>query len=326
MCLKQIQESRRKYCDKLRKLTGINVYWIIDNNDFILEEIAKLNKKKQAKSVTTYDFANMYTNLDHDGIIEEISQIIKSILKNKFGFTIRGKKAIICKKEDCEIDQDHLIELLKFVVKNTYFRCGDIIYKQIHGIPMGTACAPQIANLYLHSLEYKYMMKIIRTNRTLAQKLSLTGRYIDDLTNINGHEVFDKIKGQIYPSSLDLIRQNTTTKQADVLDISIEVCNKSFITKLYDKRRAFTFESVCFPSPKGNIPENMCYNVFQNQILRYAKICSKIEDFLDNISTLMNYLMKRGYSKRRMKWNLKKLRKNSFILERYKNDPEIKKL
>ena len=49
------------------------------------------------------------------------------------------------------------------------------------GIPMGTDCAPLLANLFLFYYEYKYMKNLIKTNLMLAKKFNGTMRYIDDL-------------------------------------------------------------------------------------------------------------------------------------------------
>ena len=86
---------------------------------------------------------------------------------------------------------------------------GNSLYKQVHGIPMGTDCAPQLANLFLHSLEYKYVINNITKNPSITNRLKHTFRYIDDLTVINGSAIMDKISKDIYPSYLQLVRVNT---------------------------------------------------------------------------------------------------------------------
>jgi len=325
ICLKTIEHYRKQYCRKLENITGINTFWVIDNNSFIIKTMEKLNAKKHAKSIATYDFAKMYTMLEHQCIIEELKQIINYTLKDKFGLLICGKTTKLCEINSCDINRSKLMKLIEYVVTNTYFSLGDNIYKQSHGIPMGTDCAPQLANLYLHGVEYKYLIKTMHSNYALAKKLSMTGRYIDDLTNFNGGNIFDKVKTDIYPSSLDLIRVNDKNTNADVLDISITIKNGTFLSKLYDKRRDFNFEISCFPSPTGNIPQHMCYNVFKNQIIRYATICSNIEDFIANIKILTIYLIThREYSKRKLSFHLNQLCKNNLILSKYVNDGRLK--
>ena len=40
-------------------------------------------------------------------------------------------------------------EALTFLIDNIYFRFGSKLYRQIVGIPMGTNCAPLVADLFL---------------------------------------------------------------------------------------------------------------------------------------------------------------------------------
>ena len=57
-----------------------------------------------------------------------------------------------------------------------YVNIGSRIYRQCIGIPMGTDCAPLVANLFLFYYEYKYMKNLIKTNLMLAKRSSNTMR------------------------------------------------------------------------------------------------------------------------------------------------------
>ena len=78
------------------------------------------------------------------------------------------------------------------------------------GIPMGTDCAPVVANLFLFACayEYEFMKGLLKDNITLAIKFSNTYRYIDDLLCINNKD-FELSISDIYPkeSNLFLKRQ-----------------------------------------------------------------------------------------------------------------------
>ncbi len=39
---------------------------------------------------------------------------------------------------------------LKFLTKNAYFRVGNLVFRQVIGIPMGSDPAPFFANLFLY--------------------------------------------------------------------------------------------------------------------------------------------------------------------------------
>ena len=54
------------------------------------------------------------------------------------------------------------------------------------GIPMGTNCAPLLADLFLYSYQNEFLDKLIKEGkRKLARKFNLSYRCIDDLTSFN---------------------------------------------------------------------------------------------------------------------------------------------
>ena len=53
------------------------------------------------------------------------------------------------------------------------------------GIPMGTNCAPLLADLFLHSYENEFLDKLVKEGkRKLARKVNPSYHYIDDLLSI----------------------------------------------------------------------------------------------------------------------------------------------
>ena len=66
----------------------------------------------------------------------------------------------------------------------------------------------------------------------------------------------------------------------------------------YDKCDYFDFHIVNFPYLSSNIPESPAYGVFVSQLIRYARVGSKYEDFLFRGSILVSKLLQQGYSSR----------------------------
>ncbi len=133
---------------------------------------------------------------------------------------------------------------------------------------MGTDCAPFLANLFLHYYEYSYVKSNIYSNPYICRKLSHTFRYIDDITVINDEGIFDKVYKDIYPDSLQLVKINSNSSIANVLDINISIVSNKFVTDVYDKRVDFAFEIVNFPHNQSNISVSVCKNVISSQILK----------------------------------------------------------
>ena len=54
--------------------------------------------------------------------------------------------------------------MLDFLVDNIYVVFGDQVFQQSIGIPMGTNCAPLLADLFLYSYEAEFVQKLLRDN------------------------------------------------------------------------------------------------------------------------------------------------------------------
>ena len=66
-------------------------------------------------------------------------------------------------------------------------------------------------------------------------------------------------------------------------------------SKIYDKRDDFNFEIVNFQFLLGDVPHSFSYGVYISQLIRFARVCSNVDDF--NIRNLFftAKLLKQGY-------------------------------
>ena len=76
--------------------------------------------------------------------------------------------------------------MIEFLVDNIYVGFGGQLFRQMVGIPMGTHCAPLLADLFPYSYENELLDKLIKEGkRKLSRKFNLSYRYIDDLISFN---------------------------------------------------------------------------------------------------------------------------------------------
>ena len=70
-------------------------------------------------------------------------------------------------------------EALTFLLDNIYIRCGCKLYRQILGIPMGTNCAPFVADLFcLFCYERDFMLSLSEDNQSDGiEAFNFTSRY-----------------------------------------------------------------------------------------------------------------------------------------------------
>ena len=102
---------------------------------------------------------------------------------------------------------------IDFLIDNIYVRFGSSVFRQVIGIPMGTNSAPLLADLFLHTFEYDFMVKTMKQDITKAIQFSNTFRYIDDLFSANNVD-FGNYISAIYPSELEL--KDTSTSSTEV--------------------------------------------------------------------------------------------------------------
>ena len=74
---------------------------------------------------------------------------------------------------------------IDFLIDNIYVRFGSSVFRQVIGIPVGTNSAPLLADLFLHTFEYDFMVKTMKQDITKAIQFSNTFQYIDDLFSAN---------------------------------------------------------------------------------------------------------------------------------------------
>ena len=89
-----------------------------------------------------------------------------------------------------------------YLLENIYFRFGNKLYRQIVGIPMGTNCAPLVADLFLFCYERDFMTSLSDDNQAdITEACNSTSRYLDELLNID-NPYFEGMVNQIYPPEL----------------------------------------------------------------------------------------------------------------------------
>ena len=100
--------------------------------------------------------------------------------------------------------------------------------------------------------------------------------------------------GQIYPTELQLNKVNSDT-EPPFLGLILFITNGIVSFKIYDKRDDFNFEIVNFPFLNGDVPCFPSYGVYISQLIRFARVCSNVDDFNNRKLFLTAKLLKQGY-------------------------------
>ena len=253
-----------------------------------------------ASGLSTYDFSTLYTTLPHNLIKNKLTELIEQT------FNREGSLYLACNDKNAFFTSEQpkryklwscqkMCDALHYFLDNIFIRFGSKLYRQIVGIPMGTNCALLVADLFLFCYERDFMLSLSDNNQAdIIEAFNSTSRYLDDLLNID-NPYFEQMVGQIYPTELQLNKANSSDTESPFLDLNLSITNGIVSSKIYDKRDDFNFEIVNFPFLDGDVPRSPSYGVYISQLIRFARVCSYVDDFNNRNLFLTDKLLKQGY-------------------------------
>ena len=75
----------------------------------------------------------------------------------------------------------------------------------------------------------------------------------------------------------------------------MSITNSIVSSKIYDQRDDFNFEIVNFPFLDGDVPRSPSCGLYISQLIRFARVCSNVDDFNNRNLILTAKLLKQGY-------------------------------
>ena len=142
-----------------------------------------------------------------------------------------------------------------------------------------------------------------------------SSRYLDDLLNIDNN-FFDSMVNSIYPSELQLNKDNVSDTEASFSDLHL---SDGFVqTNIYDKRDDFDFDIVNFPFLDGDVPRSTSYGVYISQLIRFARVSSHVDDLTTRNKVLTAKLLRQGYRYHKIRKAFSKFYRQHFdIVSKY---------
>ena len=194
---------------------GINYFLSIKNSTEILNKLKR--KGFQASTISTYDFSTLYTTLPHNLIRNQLVDLIENTFRREevVNLACNEERAFFTSEEHKKYDVwscQKVTDALIYLLDNIYIRFGSKLYRQNVRIPMGTNCAPLVADLFLFCYKRDFMKSLTKEKRyDLKDAFNSTSRYLADLLNIDNihfehmvHRIYEPLRIEIDQMTIEI--------------------------------------------------------------------------------------------------------------------------
>ena len=162
----------------------------------------------------------------------------------------------------------YVLKMPEFQVDNIFVVFAGNVFQLIVGIPVGTNCAPLIADIFLHSYEAELIQYLLSAwKKQLVSQFNFTYRYIHHVLSID-NQIFEK-KNWLNVSHCTWNQRHDGEQHFCFLlgFAPIDQREGQFHTFLYDKCYYFNFHITNFAFLSSNIPSSPAYGFLSHNIL-----------------------------------------------------------
>lgn len=242
--------------------------WICESSRDLVRDVTEFNRQKRKVRIHTGDVASMYTSIPWDSFHVALESLLRD-------YSAYPRELV-----------DWIMDAAWYVWHFTIFQCQNRLVEQFDGVPMGIACGPVFANLYMAFTE-RLMLR------------SFTGlyrRYIDDIIVL--HETDDTVEA-IYFSPKMVITWEHSDIGLPFLDVwfhnhpgQSEVCFRPF-EKAGNHHQYLPWAS--------SHPLSVKKGLVKGELTRSSTLSYKESYFLTWKATFLSRLRLRGWPDRVLK-------------------------
>ena len=313
--LTHIKQGLQKYCETAYSRRGVNHMWILKNSKELLDHLKSPNFNL-ITNIKSFDFSTLYTTIPHQKLKSRLSTKIRKSFLHKNGnrrykYLVLGREGPYFVKEHSDsknkYTEEDIIKMLEFLVDIFVVFAGKV-FQQITGIPMGTNCAPLLADIFLYSYEAEFIQSLLSAGIRSGWHLSSTS-HIDTSTTFCPlkTQTFRIISVRCIPLSL---RSKTRRRATLLLPTWICSCqsvgmvnfilpfttNVTISISILQTFRSWVATSHLRP-PMAFLSRNLSDT---------PGLASSYECFILRAMRLSNKLLGQGYVKERLKSSLRK--------------------
>ena len=134
--------------------------------------------------MSTDDFSTLYTTLTHNLIQDKLIDLIERTFQKEGSpcLAFNDRNAFFTSenpKKYHALSCQNVCDALTPLLDNISIQFGTKLYRQVSGIPMGTNCAPLVADLFLFCYERDFMMSFSDDKQAdVIDEFNTTSRYL----------------------------------------------------------------------------------------------------------------------------------------------------
>ena len=196
----------------LSPLVGRSPYHVHNNQD-LLEDLRSIKLGKD-ECLMSFDVQALFTSV----AIEPAIKIIKKLLEEDQTLRQRTSMAV-----------NHIVSLLEFCLRSTYFTFKGRYYEQTEGAAMGSPISPIVANLFMEDLETRaiqsaqnppsFWRRFVDDTLTIMQS-SQIDNFLQHLNSLDQHIQFTKEEARP-DGSMPFLDVLITSREDDSLETTV---------------------------------------------------------------------------------------------------------
>ena len=259
--------------DKLQRIVIRQRSYFKSSSELKKQIVTFDNININSMSLYTADAVSMYTNIDTDKALHEISNYLH-----------QHRQLFL------DIPTDAVVDALTIIMKNNVFRFGDTHWHQLTGTAMGTPPAPPYATLY-YAVHEETLLEEFHDN------LFYYKRFIDDIFGIwiitdpiNDASTWQRFCQRLNDFGLQW-EVNDRSHSVNFMDLTITMINNSLSTTLYEK----AINPYLYIPPHSAHPPGVLTGLIYGNVHRIYTLCSDSVEQKRLLSQFYQRLIVRGY-------------------------------
>ncbi|MEL7307825.1 MAG: reverse transcriptase domain-containing protein [Pseudomonadota bacterium] len=249
----------------------------LENTAHLIDRLKSLPKEivQSHNYPCSLDVVSLYTSIPHEEAIETAIELM-----TEHSYTYH------------ELNMNDLRELLYVTLENNFFTFENFIYKQVHGLSMGSSVSAILAIIYMGKVE-------LRALNLLGTHVAFYARYVDDVFLLTRScedaqivfETFNSIDPNI-KFEIEHPTINEDTKTLKLLDTAVSINVDGSIRFDFYKKSA---KKPLFVNFKSALPTRSKMNYVRNERNRILNNCSEKQDAKNHLETFNSILKLNNY-------------------------------